>query len=497
MMIDTLKRGLLIGIYLVGGAPLIALSGGAQQDLIIINNVTVINVRNGVKTAADILISGEKIIGLEPNGNLTGKDNLHLKNAQIVDATGQYAIPGLWDMHVHLTKNIELRSKISSLFVANGVTSVRDLGAEVDDILSFIDNSTTLGNMAPQIWAAGPMLDGTPPVFDGKPDVSGPGKIDPAMSMQVETPADGIALVDKLAEHGFKLIKPYETLRPDVFSAIAKRANKHGLLVDGHIPMRMTILEAMEAGINGVQHLKGVPAGCSINPQNLKEERIKILDKAAKDARGVDLFVEVFTTVVPKALAQQDPVRCNKLIEAFVDMGIWHTPTLSTERFFFMSENERSVWEDSLKYLPESFRIEVESSLEKIKSLPTIKVIKNKYKWKREMVDKMHRAGVNFLAGTDTPALLIPGFSLHDELAALVEQGGLSPLASLQAATLNPAKFFNIEDSQGSIEVGMVADILLLDANPLLDINNTRQLNTVILRGKILDRSALNLLLSK
>ena len=278
---------------------------------------------------------------------------------------------------------------------------------------------------------------------------------------------------------------------------MATRAHEQGLMVDGHIPMRMTILEALDAGLDGVQHLKGVDYGCAEDPLDLKEERVRILDQADKDARGVDLFVSVFTNVVPKALAQQDAARCDALIKTFVERGTWHTPTLSTEAFLFMSENEVSAWRETLQYLPIDFQTQAETTRTKLEALPTIKVLKDKFEWKRNTIRKMYSAGVQFLAGTDTPALLVPGFSLHDELRALVTHGGLSPLAALQAATLNPAKFFKIEDKQGAIGVGKIADIVLLNADPIEDIRNTSEINTVIARGQVFDRRALDGLLAE
>lgn len=507
MNIALLMRKLVIGVALFSSMPLLAVSEAQANTSLIITNTIVINIRNGEKTAADILITGDRITDIQPHGTFSHTNNKRLKNAKVIDATGQYAIPGLWDMHVHLTKSPELQDKISALFIANGITSVRDLGAEVDDILAFQQRVNQPGAIAPKIWSAGPLFDGVPPIFDGKPGVSAH-EYDPAISTPVATPEAAVALVDKLAENGFKLIKPYETLRPAVFSAMVKRAHEHDLPVDGHIPMRMTILEAIDAGLDGVQHLKGVDYGCAHNPQALKEERLAILDQAGKNARGVDLFVAVFTNVVTKALAQQDSDRCDALIQTFVERSIWHTPTLSTEAFLFMSDSELMAWHETLKYLPIPFQTQAKAIQAKLsgatsastpnseKMLASINVMKNKYSWKRNTIKKMHQAGVQFLAGTDTPTLLVPGFSLHDELRVLVTQGGLSSLAVLQAATLNPAKFFNIEDKQGAIETGKIADIILLNADPLADISNTRKINTVIARGQVFDRLALDTLLA-
>lgn len=500
MKLEDLTRGALKTLFMS-----IVLTACSQQTTsfhrisadLLISNATVIDIETGDKTTKDIFISGDHITAVLPhNSDIFNK---YSESMSVIDASGQYAIPGLWDMHVHLTKPGPLVDTSSALYIANGVTSVRDMGGVLKDILAFREISKQPGSIAPQIWIAGPMIDGVPVVFDGVNEK-------PAMAIGISSPADAIVQIDKLAAQGVDFIKVYETLRPEVFSAIVAQARVNGLPVDGHIPMRMTVTEAVAAGQAGIAHMKGVDYGCARDPAALKAERVALLDAAAGNATGQDLALKVFSLVVPKAMAQQNEERCNALIQYFATRGTWHTPGLSTEHLLVGDSGYIAQWREGLKYLPSVAQKEKEAAelfRQKLRNgeiTGTIadfgKILLNKHDWKFELVWKMHQAGVPLLAGTDAPYMLLPGFGLHMELAALVK-AGLSPLHALQTATINGARFFGVEDTQGSVVPGKRADILLLSADPLLDINNTRKIETVILQGRLLNRETLNNLLKQ
>lgn len=474
-------------------------SNSTQETLsIVIANVAVIDINTGTKVARDILIQRDRIVDIQAPGRLNKQYRQHSENLTVIDATGRYAIPGLWDMHVHMTYLPEIQDDwMSPLFIANGVTSVRDMGGELDKILALQQQANQPDSLAPHVWIAGPLIDGSPPIANGLGDLANY----PAMSLPVDTPQEAIQLVDQLAASGVNLIKPYEMLRPEVFSAMAKRAHHHGLLVDGHVPQRMTISEAIEAGMDGVAHMKGVDYGCSRDPQALKMERVSMLNQADREESGAHLQAKVSSTVTPKAMAQQDLSRCDALIKLFVEKGTWHTPGISTEAFLAKSNRQLSRWHERLQYLPTAAKERKQRDYDRFSSADykyakSLKIMTGKHAWKQQLIKKMHRAGVKLLAGTDTPALMLPGFGLHNELEVLV-QAGLSPLAALQTATINPAQFFNVQSEQGSIDVGKVADLVLLNADPLADINNTHNIHAVIVRGRVFDRTALDLLLAQ
>ena len=461
---------------------------------IVIASATIIDTRTGEKAVRDILVQGDQIVDIQTAGAL--KNRSDLINAQVIDATGKYAIPGLWDMHVHMGYLVALPSDwMSPLFIAHGVTSVREMGSGYDDILALRAQFREPGVIAPRLWTAG-LVDGSPQIFGGGDDEFM--KQFPRVPDEpVDTPEEAVALVDKFVSDGINFIKIYEMLRPEVFLALVERAHHHGLRVDGHVPQRMTTREAIAAGMDGIVHLKGTDYGCARNPEALREERVSILDAADEDELGVYLWERVIGISGPKAMAQQDPERCAELVQLFAREGIWQTPGISTEAFLSGSREELFHYE-ALGYVPDiakSAKLFQYGRLKGGEFSETSDHMVSKRAWKQNLIAKMHQAGVNFLAGTDSPGLLLPGFSLHTELGALVE-AGLPPLTALQTATINPARFFNVEAEQGTIDVGKVADIVLLDADPLVDINNTRSINTVIARGRVFDRSALDTLQS-
>ena len=469
-----------------------------KSPAIVIANATVIDIHTGTKATRDILIQEDRIVDIQPQGTLDSQYRQSSKTVTVIDATGQYAIPGLWDMHVHMNYILELEDNwMAPLFIAQGVTSVRDMGGELDRILALQQQLNRPRVVAPQLWIAGPVVDGSPSVFSGR----GFAKGYPVMpKTPVDTPQAAIKFVDKLAASGVHFIKPYEMLRPEVFSAMAKRAHHHGLLVDGHVPQRMTISEAIAAGMDGVVHMKGVDYGCSRDPQALRAERLSILNQADETETGEHLWTRVINEAVPKAMAKQDSDRCDALIQLFVKKGTWHTPGLSSEAF--LSKPAKEIFEyEALQYMPSVAQERKRAQYGRLKGgggehAHMAQAMISKYRWKQQLIKKMHQAGVKLLAGTDAPALLLPGFGLHDELGALV-QAGLSPLAALQTATINPAQFFNVQSEQGSIEVGKLADLVLLNTDPLADINNTRNINTVIARGRVFNRPALDALLNQ
>ena len=473
-------------------------SESGQAVSLVVMGVTVIDIHTGSKAVLDIVIKGERIVQIGPHGSLDLPADI-----QVMVATGQYAIPGLCDMHVHITAWPEFKDRISALFIANGVTSVRDMGGQLDDILAFRKQATQEGTVAPRLWIAGPIIDGSPRIMEEDP-VHGI----PDMSVAVDTPEEATRLVDALIKKGVDFIKAYEMLQPEVFTALLRRAQAHQRQAAGHLPIRMTIPQVLEVGQYDIQHLGGVCSGmkfeCVTNPQRLLADRVAILDKhlALKTAEGsplgktaegsppesgLELAKKILNTVAV-APSEQNADRRATLIQRFVEQGIWHTPTLvNTVGFHTLGFNLDPDWLNAFRYLPKIRQANSQTAREKVKEHETWG------QWNLETVGEMHKAGVKFLAGTDSPPtpFYAPGSALHFELKALV-LSGLSPLAALQSATINAAEFFNLTNDLGSIEAGKYADIVLLEADPLTDINHSRRINAVISRGRFLDRHALD-----
>ena len=441
---------------------------------------TVIDTYTGAKDIRDILIEDERVAAIGPT------DSFNIPaDTEKVDARGYYAIPGLWDAHIHLTAWPEVEDRMSALLTAYGITSVRDMGAPLEQILAFRKKAMQKNTIAPRIWFAGPFINSSP-VWSTKTQIS----------VEVDTAEEATKLVDILAEAGIHFVKIYETLLPEAFKAIVKRARQRGLKVAGHALMNMTIPEILDIVPDyDIQHLgghAGMKIECACLGEQLHRDRIALLKANRSTAEsGVKLLLGV-AEEVQASPDDQDPKKRSALIELFTEKGTWHTPTLVISmRLASLGFEQDPDRIKGLEYLPKDFIEKYQEEMNSIKDM-----LEARYKWDSwyiQTVGLMHQAGVPMLAGSDTPPNgdYTPGIALHFELQAMVK-AGLSPLAALQTATVNPAKFFDIEHDIGSIAKGKFADLLLLEKDPLEDITNTRRIVSVLSRGHYFDRQTLD-----
>jgi imidazolonepropionase-like amidohydrolase len=429
-----------------------------------ITHVTVINPgTSSVQTNRTVVVTGDRITSVS--------DAMPPKNARVINATGQYLIPGLWDMHVHSAFGDWFpggRDIILPLFIANGVTGVRDMGGEIPVLSGWRKEIASGGIIGPRMVIAGPMLDGYLPN----------GKLRFPSSIPVTTPAEAIAAVDSLKKQGVDFIKVQSELTRDSYVAAAAEAHKQGLPFVGHVPDRVRLREVVEAGQISVEHLMGIFEGCST------EE-----DKFISGKGNLKLL-----------LSTQNKPRCDALIQLLARSQTWQVPTLAWQRGGEFLDQLDLKHQPLDKYVPAYWRNVTwkRFSDEMMPDLlhDPLALRKDYFARNLQIVGAMHRAGVPFLAGTDTaPGIYImPGFSLHDELANFVE-AGFTPMESLQTATSNPAKFLRTQASSGSVESGKIADLVMLAANPLDDIRNTRKINLVIAHGRLFDRATLDKIL--
>jgi len=326
-------------------------------------------------------------------------------------------------------------------------------------------------------------------IFLGSPIVDGPTPLFPG-SIAVANEAQGREVVAQQKERGADFIKVYSLLPRDAYFAIADEARKRGITFVGHVPVSVTAAEASDAGQKSIEHLEGVALGCS--------------------ARGEALFAEAHGGTLPernrmevRALETYDETRAQSLFARFVKNGTWQCPTLTVIRAYSRLDDPQFLRDDRLKYMGGKFLgVSVKSSWEPRNSLKDmtpedLAALRADFSGLRKLVGPMYRAGVGILAGTDTMnPYCFPGFSLHDELALLVG-AGLPPMAALQAATSNAARFMGQSDRRGTIETGKIADLVLLDKNPLADIHNTLSIRAVVLSGKLMPRAALDAMLAE
>ena len=441
----------------------------APPPQIVITHVTIINPgESSVIPNATVVIEGDRITAVS-RGHAPAV--IPAKNARIIDGSGRFLIPGLWDMHVHTAFGDWFpggRDIILPLFIANGVTGVRDMGGDVP-VLSAWRKGIAAGEIVgPRMMFSGPMLDA--PLPDGK--------LRFPSSIAVTTPASAANAVDSLKSQGVDFIKVQSVISHDAYLAAAAEARKIGIPIVGHVPDKVRIREVIAAGQKSIEHLMGSFEGCS------SEEE--------KFVSGQGNLKLLLTTI--------DQKKCDALIAKLAQTQTWECPTLAWQRGGTFLD-QRDLKHDPLdKYVPAYWR-DVTWKRFFDEMMPDLQrdpldLRREYFARNLQMVGAQHRAGVPFLAGTDTaPAIyVLPGFSLHDELSNFVE-AGFSPMDALQTATSNPAKFFGSERTSGSIAPGKIADAVLLNANPLADIHNTRKIEAVIANGRLYDRPALDHLL--
>lgn len=463
------------------------LAGCSAPDIsntaISIENITVIDAAKGARANVDVVFDGAKIISVAAHTD--GSDGA----GSVLDGTGKFLIPGLWDAHVHLAFTPGLdHGTFFPLSLAYGVTSLRDTGGQLN-LLAEARALAKSDPLTPNLFVAGPLIDGPLRVYDGRSANF------PNLSVGTATPEEGRAIVDALADAGVDLIKAYEMLPEDVFRAIVDQASSHDLPVAAHIPLSMTAQGAVEAGAADFQHLRNLEFSCAGMSDDLHHERLTLLEENNAPHAGA-LRSQIHKAQRTKAIAAQDSAACSDLIKTLADNNVFQTPTLAVTRLFGHQLYAQPRWQETYKYVPAKIG---EGWLErsiKIPSGPQSAETRQFDDWVQSMVKRLGDAGVRIMAGTDAPiAFLTPGASLHEELAMLVE-AGLTPLQALDAATLAPAEFFGLDDEMGLIAPDMLADMVILTANPLDDIRSTLKISTVIKSGNVIDRAALDAFLA-
>src|SRR5580704_7891786 len=410
-----------------------------------------------------VVITGHKIasIAKSASAKIPG-------NSQIIDVHGKYLIPGLWDMHVHQIFGdwIPEDEKITPLlFVANGITGVRDMGGDLEPLKKWRARAASGEMIAPRMVISGPMLDGPVPRFPS--------------SAPVKDAADGTRVVDELKKQGVDFIKIQSFIPRDGYFAAADEANKLGIVFVGHVPDAVRALEASNAGQKSIEHLTGVFEGCST-----------VEDELMKAPRGPGRG---------RFLSTYDPAKARALIALFVKNKTWQVTTLYWESDEWLIEDTNTGVDPLAKYAPLAwkertwpmFTKDIAADWDTDPHTDREKFVEAETK----MVNEMNKAGVPILAGTDTAAgvRVYPGFSLHEELE-LIARAGLTNMQTLQAATRNAGEFLGLTDT-GTIEKGKRADLVLLDANPLEKISNTKKIRAVVLNGRYFSRGDLDGLL--
>jgi len=477
-----MKSRIAIGVFL---STVIALWSVCAQERpatspkdLAFTHVTVIDA-TGAPAQPDmtVVVSGNRITALGKTGQIAIP-----RNALVTNASKQFLIPGLWEMHTHafIRSRKSFPLYVMYLFAANGVTGVRDMGSpgDRDDFGDFPYMQDLQWRQAIDAGAViGPRLNLALTIVNG-PHVPGYPRDWAAVGNAEEARAEVISL-KKL---GADLIKVYDQLSRDSYFAIADEARKQGLPFAGHVPILVSAAEASDAGQKSLEHNYAVLFGCSTKEKELMQKEEQMYGSGKALMRGILSLEDVKTLV-----ASYSDEKAKSLFAKFVQNGTYVTPSLVRASVDRVPASDPRV----VKYFSPALQAYSYPPSAKPPGPDALEAQRLMYEYHLRLVNAMERSGVKMLVGTDSSFF---GSAVHDELAEMVK-AGLTPMEALQTATVNPAEYFGKRDSMGTVEKGKLADLVLLDGNPLESIENVRKVSAVVMNGRLFDRKALNQLL--
>ena len=446
---------------------------------IAIEHVTLIDAINPIRENQTVLIDDGRIVAIV-NSDTKGR----VSAQTTVDGSGQILIPGLWDFHVHFTFDTRFTDAMAGLFLYHGVTNVRDTGGLLEDLLPVVDTLQRSGANAPSIWYSGPLLDGADVVYDG---VNFPG-----LGIANPTPEAARANIAEIHAAGASFLKIYEMVSPEVFAAIVDEARLRNLPIDGHVPLSMRARDVAPQ-VQSLEHLRNYEMDCVSEPEIWLAARQQQLANTANEPGNV-LRTRLHELQRLTAISNEDPEVCAEMTEAL--KATVSVPTLRMNSMDLHIPFMREDFDQAMQMIPPS--VQQEWGAARTALLASEEPVDTTFaEWSLRRTGELHAAGVPIAAGTDTPiGWSIPGYSLHTELEQYV-QVGMTPLEALHSATVAPAEYFGLEDEMGQLQVGFIADAVLLTGNPLESIIDTRRVQAVINRGALLTRAQLDSLITE
>jgi len=431
----------------------------AQNPTFVVSDVTVID---GTGAAArphmTVVVDGGRLIAIDSAARLTLP-----RDATIIDGRGKFLIPGLWDMHVHLAK---AGASSLQLFIANGVTSVRDMGGDFAVIAQWRSDIASGQRVGPRIRSAGPILESAARVRRMKERKT----VEPVDRFRapVGDTIDARRVVDSVARLGVDFIKVRTATSPETYRAIAAATRRAGLTLAAHGDI-VAADEMLRSGQRSIEHAIYPPLqkqDAAVRAQLIRElaaARVAVVPTMVNYYQWLNVPPSDARRIIDDSLGRIDPRR--RYVTGYL-LADWKEQV-----------DERGVVKDAL--IRRFF-------------------LRRAYDAVLRDVREMRSAGVRILPGTDVAvALIYPGFSLRDELGYFVEKLGMTPLEALVSATHNAAEFSGMLDSLGTIERGKLADLVLLDADPLANIKNVGRIDAVMVRGELYDRAKLSALLGR
>lgn len=449
---------------ILAGLLIITSCNSAKESAdLLITNATVLDVGSGEEIEGQMIaISGDTIQAV-----LDMKESDRFSASRTIDAENGYVMPGLWDMHVHFRGGDTLvaeNKNLLPLFLAHGVTTVRDAGGDIS--LSVLDwrEKIEAGQLeGPSIFTSGPKLDGSNPAWPG--------------SIEVGTLEDIPAALDSLEQLKVDYVKMYDgSLSKEVFYGIIAAAEDRGLKTTGHMPMSANILEGVDLGLDGSEHLYYVMKACSPKADSLTRVN-----------PGYGMMNDIIATY--------DPELAQEVFQQLKENRVFITPTLHIGRTLSEILDVDHSRDSLLPYIgsgiKETYRGRIEGAKRARAAGSSMR--ENMEQKSLEMIKPMYDTGVPLLAGSDCGpfnSYVYPGGSLHKELERLVA-AGLTPLEAIKTSVINGPAFFGLEDSYGSLKSGKVADIIILENNPFRDIQNLRSVSSVLAKGKVYEQEKL------
>ena len=449
-------------------------NGSAQQKIDrVISNASVIDISSGrILPHRDILIKADKIV------DVVAHRAIYSGSPSITDASNQFVIPGLWDMHMHFGGGdslVQENKALLPLFLAHGITAVRDAAADISPFVLQWRTAVADGSLlGPTIFTSGPKLEGLKSIWMGDLELGSIGDLQQALDSLQRLKVDFIKITDN-------------TIRSDIYLAAIREARKRGFAVSGHVPYTLTMEEVAAAGLSSVEHM-GYVLKAGAKDEAAIASRLAAGSIASKD-------------VMPLVLQHFDTAYALQVYRMMAAKGVAVTPTLSISRATGYLDQEDHWKDDYLKYLGQGLKNTYWWRVKRAAgdSKEGIALRHTLFERSAGLLPLLQRAGVMIIAGTDAGYLNsfdYPGQSLHTELALMV-QYGLTPLQALQASIINGPAYFGLQGQYGKIAKGFYADMLLLDANPLHAISNTQRISSVVTRGRVLSRQTLDAMLGE
>jgi len=443
-----------------------------EQFDVVIQNGKIIDLETGNISVKDIFISDGRIKKLS-DSIIAGP----FETKHTIDAKGKYILPGFWDNHVHFRGGDSLigaNKTFLNLFIANGITTVRDAGGDLTTAVLKWRKQIDKGNLiGPKIFTSGPKIDGAEGTWAG--------------SLEVETEADVRKALDSLQSIPSDFVKLYDSsISGENYLKTIAEAEKRNLITSGHMPFTVRLEETVDSGIDAIEHLYYIMKGCASNEKDVTEQ-------LQRKEIG-------FWDAMPLLMGNYQDSTAQKTFTHLKENNVYVVPTLHIGKTLSYLDEVYHGQDEYLNYMNDGIIKTYEGRINRVlnsseKAIADRKALDSFF---GKLTNTLDKAGVGLLAGSDSGAYnsyTYPGISLHKELQEMVANG-ISPLNALRTSAYNGAKFLRQDAGYGSISEGKIADLVLLDANPLENIAHTRKIHVVVKEGRPFSKEQLSGLLN-